>query len=76
MNEKEDIPTFRFVEFNQRRASRGKEAARVEVKYSWGDSELLWMSAYNIMDNLESFGDNAELQKALAAYQSSNFVGV
>lgn len=69
MNLETEKPQFRFVEFNPRRAQRGKEAARVEVKYPWGDSEWLWMSASDIMENLESFGDNAELQKALAAYQ-------
>lgn len=70
MNLETEQPTFRFVEFNPRRARRGKEAARVEVKYSWGDSEWLWMSAHDVMENLETFGDNAELQKALAAYQT------
>jgi len=72
MDTAEHLPTFRFVEFNPRRAQRGKEAARVEVNYPT-DPEcepcLLWMSPDDIMNNLESFGDNAELQKALAAYQ-------
>lgn len=64
-----DTPTFRFVEFNPRRAMRGKEGARVEVTYPDGDGELLWMSPDDIMENLETFGDSPELQKALAAYQ-------
>lgn len=64
-----EIPTFRFVEFNPRRARRGKEAARVEVRYSSGDTELLWMSPEDIMENLETFGDTPALQSALAAYQ-------
>lgn len=64
------FPRFRFIEFNPRRKSRRIEAARVEVAYSSeeGDSEYLWMSARDIRNNLKSFGENAELRKALAAY--------
>lgn len=72
--ETETKPTFRFVEFNPRRAQRGAEAARVEVTYP-EDTEcqplLLWMSPDDIMENIETFGDSPELQKALAAYQGS-----
>jgi hypothetical protein len=64
-------PTFKFIEFNPRRAQRGKEAARVEVNYGDGMSEWLWMNADDIMENLETFGDSTELQKALAAYGST-----
>ena len=63
-------PAFRFIEFNPRRAMRGKEAARVEVHYSGEEPEWLWMSANDIMENIETFGGSPELQKALATYQS------
>jgi len=54
---------FKFIEFNERRAMRGAEAARVEV-----DGEWLWMSKSDIKKNIKAFGNHPELQKALAAY--------
>lgn len=66
----EPPPQFRFVEFNPRRAARNKEAARVEVIYGPGDTDLLWMSRDDILENIENFGGSTELQKALAAYQA------
>lgn len=60
---------FRFVEFNSTRACRGKRAAHVEVEED-GERQLLWMSAHDILENLELFGDSAGLQNALAAYQN------
>jgi hypothetical protein len=59
------------MEFNPRRVQRGKEGARVEITYPSGDTEWLWMSADDIMENLETFGDSPGLQAALLAYQSS-----
>lgn len=56
---------FRFIEFNPRRALRGADAALVEVS---SDGEWLWMSPKDIRANIKEFGDNQELQKALAAY--------
>lgn len=56
---------FRFIEFNQRRALRGAEAARVEVD---SDGEWLWMSKKDIKNNIRDFGPHPELDKALLAY--------
>lgn len=70
MDTTEHLPTFRFVEYNPRRAQRGKEAVRVEVNYPTDptcEPQLLWMSAEDIMENIESFGGSPE--RALAAYQ-------
>lgn len=63
-------PQFRFIEFNPRRAQRGKESARVEVRHSSepDDHEWLWMSTEDIRGNLRDFGESEELRKALAAY--------
>jgi hypothetical protein len=63
------IPTgFRFVEFNARRVQRGAEGARVEVTYSDGSSDLLWMSKRDVAKNMMAFGCCPELTKAHAAY--------
>lgn len=60
---------FKFIEFNERRAIRGAEAARVEVRYpDEPEADWLWMSRKDIKANMREHGDNAELQKALAAY--------
>lgn len=56
---------WRLVEFNDRRAMRGADAARVEIE---PDGEWLWMSKRDIKMNIKEFGDHPELQKALAAY--------
>lgn len=61
-------PQFKFVEFNTRRQSRGAEAARVEVIYSEGDHDLLWMSAGDLHANIRSFGQHEALTEALNAY--------
>jgi len=61
----DDLPDFRFIEFNPRRKARGVEAARVAVS---NDGEWLWMSVKDIRNNIREFGDHPELQKALAAY--------
>ena len=63
-----ETPKFTFVEFNPHRKQRGAEAARVEVDYGNGVTDLLWMSRRDITQNLDLFGDSSELQKALAAY--------
>ncbi|MCE9664491.1 hypothetical protein LY622_13715 [Halomonas sp. M5N1S17] len=62
------FPQFRLIEFNPRRASRGAEAARVEVTYSEGDMDELWMSPRDIRNNIREFGQQEGLQKALEAY--------
>lgn len=62
------MTTFNFVEFNARRAARGAEAARVEVLYDDGVSDLLWMSKRDIARNLMVYGHDEELQKAHDAY--------
>ena len=61
----EQAQHFRFIEFNDRRAMRGAEAARVEVD---PQGEWLWMSKRDIKNNIRDFGDHPELQKALQAY--------
>jgi hypothetical protein len=59
-------PNWRFIEFNERRAMRSVEAARVEVDPDTGD--WLWMSKRDIKNNIQEFGAHPELQKALVAY--------
>ena len=59
---------FKFVEFNSRRAQRGAEAARVEVIYGCGMTDLLWMSRHDIAKNLRVFKGDPELIKAQEAY--------
>lgn len=63
-----NTPTFHFIEFNPRRAQRGAEGARVEVKYPDGETDLLWMSRADLLANLDEYPGNPELVKALAAY--------
>lgn len=58
-------PHFRFIEFNERRAMRGAEAARVEVD---PDGDWLWMSSKDIKNNIRDFGPHPELDKARLAY--------
>ena len=68
MNTKE-IPLFSLVRFNPRRAMRGAEAAELEVKWSDGDTETLWMSKKDIRDNAKLYGEQAGLTAALKAYR-------
>lgn len=68
MSDQPQPSAFKFIEFNSRRAERGAEAARVEVTYSDGESEWLWMSKRDIARNLMAFGQCEELQKAHRAY--------
>jgi hypothetical protein len=56
---------WRFIEFNERRAMRSVEAARVEID---PDGAWLWMSRKDIKNNIKDFGEHPELSKALAAY--------
>lgn len=63
------LPSFRFVEFNPRRAFRGAEAARVEVDYGHGDVDFLWMSPQDIRNNMMAYGRQDGLLKALDAYR-------
>ena len=60
----EDCPEFKFIEFNQRRKSRGADAARVDVGDQW-----LWMSVRDIKQNIRLFGPHPELLKALESYK-------
>jgi hypothetical protein len=62
---KAEVMYWRFIEFNDRRAMRSKEAARVEVD---PDGDWLWMSRKDIKNNIKDFGDHPELKKALVAY--------
>ena len=61
---------FKFIEFNERRAMRGVEAARVDVSDPSAPEfgALLWMSRKDIKANMRDHGEHPELQKALAAY--------
>lgn len=67
----EPTVTFRLVEFNSRRASRGVEAARCEVLEDGVGVCWLWMSPKDIRNNLAEFGESEELRKALAAYKTA-----
>ena len=60
---------FRFIEFNQRRAMRGVEAARVEI-IEGEESDWLWMSERDIARNITTFGSHPELVKAQEAYRN------
>lgn len=60
--------TFKLIEFNQRRKSRGAEAARVEVLENGESAGWLWMSVKDLRANIAEFGDSDELRKALAYY--------
>jgi hypothetical protein len=62
--------TFKFIEFNPRRAARGADAARVEVTYDGGESEWLWMSKRDIAKNMMAFGRCDELIKAHDSYKA------
>lgn len=70
LQRKADAPEFKFVEFNPRRRLRGAEAARVEVIYSDGESDLLWMSVRDIKANIREFGQQEGLKQALDAYRN------
>ncbi|TJY57208.1 hypothetical protein E4T66_17520 [Sinimarinibacterium sp. CAU 1509] len=59
---------FRFVEYNETRALRDKEAARVVV-IQRGAEHWLWMSKADIESNMKTFGRHPELVKAHAAYK-------
>lgn len=63
--------TFKFIEFNTVRASRGANAARVEATDEQGE-RWLWMSRADIKNNIKDFGDSTALQKALTAYGAWN----
>ena len=59
---------FKFIEFNQRRALRGADAAaRVEV-IDGTETDWLWMSRSDLRKNIKLHGAHPELVKALAAY--------
>ncbi|MDO0945949.1 hypothetical protein [Chromohalobacter israelensis] len=62
------LPSFRFVEYNPRRAARGAEAVRVEVDYGHGDIDFLWMSPQDIRKNMMAYGRQDGLIKSLEAY--------
>jgi hypothetical protein len=61
--------TFRFEEYNPRRAMRGAPAARVWVDYHDGEGESwLWMDKSDIKANIKEFGECEALTQALKAY--------
>lgn len=60
--------TFKLIEFNPRRKSRGAEAARVEIFEDGESAGWLWMSVKDLRANLLEFGDSDELRKALDCY--------
>jgi hypothetical protein len=64
----EPVVTFRFIEFNPRRAARGAVAARVAVLEDGEELCWMWMTPKDIRNNLDEFGESEELRKALAAY--------
>lgn len=58
-----------FIEFNNTRNARGKEAARFDIINDDGESYWLWMSKQDIKRNIKAFPECAEeLRKGLAAY--------
>jgi hypothetical protein len=57
--------TFEFIEFNQRRAARGAQAARVEV-----NGDLVWMSLADLKKNAAIFGPLAAFTQAIEAYKN------
>lgn len=61
-------PQFRFIEFNKRRQMRGAECARVEIIYSEGDMDCVWMSAGELQNNIRTWGPHEALTEALKAY--------
>ena len=63
-------PSFHFAEFNPRRRARGKEAARVMVRFSSDpeDYQLLWMSKQDVRNNIIEYGAEPALVQALGAY--------
>jgi len=65
----EPVLSWRFIEFNPRRKSRGAEAARVEVFEDGESCGWLWMSERDILNNIRDFGESEELRKALVAYR-------
>lgn len=62
---------FKFIEFNQRRAVRGADAARVEVIED-GETGWLWMNKRDLAKNIAQFGMHPELVKARDAYKAFN----
>jgi hypothetical protein len=57
--------TFKFIEFNPRRAARGAPAARVEV-----NGDLVWMSVADLKKNVAIFGPLAAFTEAIEAYKN------
>jgi hypothetical protein len=69
MSETLKITGIALDNFNQRRNSRGADAAQFKIAYSDGTSELLWMSAKDIKANIKVFPEHkVELDKGLAGY--------
>lgn len=64
---REEETEFRFIEFNERRAARGADAARVAVIQD-GEEVWLWMSKIDIAKNMMTFGRHPELVKAIQSY--------
>jgi hypothetical protein len=64
-DEMADDFTFKFIEFNARRAARGARAARVEVNGDW-----VWMSQTDLQTNVKIFGPLEAFTKAIEAYKN------
>jgi hypothetical protein len=57
--------TFRFVEFNPRRAARGAPAARIDFGGDWA-----WMSLLDLRRNIKIYGRLAAFTQAIEAYKN------
>ena len=57
--------TFKFIEYNARRAARGARAARVEV-----NGDLVWMSVTDLEKNIRIFGPLEAFTAAIEAYKN------
>ena len=57
--------TFRFVEFNERRAARGAPAARIDFGGDWA-----WMSLVDLRRNIRIYGRLAAFTEAIEAYKN------
>lgn len=66
--QQQPITTFEFLEFNQVRWMRDKEAAKISVIENGVTQGFLWMSAKDIRNNIRNFGPSEPLEKALRAY--------
>jgi hypothetical protein len=59
-----DCPDFKFIEFNERLAASGLDAARIQEDGVW-----FWVSKRDIELRIRAFGNHEELLKALSYYK-------